>query len=42
MNEVMECSINTLKKFNIETPSGNLMSYLGSDEWVQIAEHGTK
>jgi len=42
MGDIMKCSVNTLKEYNIDTQAGNLMSYLGTEEWINTVEHGTK
>lgn len=42
MNEIFECGIETFRKYEIDKEMGNLMSFLGSNEWVDIADHGTK
>ena len=38
----MDCWVNILNSNNIAQPTGELMNYLYSDEWIKVAEHGTK
>jgi len=42
MNEIMTCSVDTLKNNGIDRDSGNLMNYLSSEEWINTVEYGTK
>jgi len=37
-----ECFFSIIQKNNIEREAGELLTFLGSDEWVNVVESGTK
>lgn len=42
IEQVTGCFMKTLQDNGVEREAGELLTYLGSDEWIKVVESGTK